>query len=81
MLLNSGALICNLFGWITYSVNLGSENEISDGQGKGAITLRQVRKRDYYCQTGKEKGQLLSDGQEKGAVTVRRARRKGNYFV
>ena len=86
-------MICNLFGWITYSVNLGSENEISDdhGQGKGAITvrrarkrgntLRQVRKRGYYCQTGKEKGQLLSDGQEKGAVTVRRARRKGNYFV
>ena len=91
MLLNSGALICNMFGWITYSVNLGSENEISDGQGKGAITvrrarkrgntLRQVRERGYYCQTGKEKGQLLSDGQEKGAVTVRRARKKGNYFV
>ena len=54
---------------------------LSDGQGKGAITLRQVRKRGYYCQTGKEKGQLLSDGQEKGAVTVRRARKKGNYFV
>jgi hypothetical protein len=58
-LLNSGALICNLFGWITYSVNLGSENEISDGQGKGAITLRWARKRGSYCQTGKEKGELL----------------------
>ena len=79
MLLNSGALICNMFGWITYSVNLGSENEISDGQGKGAITLRQVRKRGYYCQTGKEKGQLLSDGYGKGAITVRQARKIGNY--
>ena len=81
MLLNSGALICNLFGWITYSVNLGSENEISDGQGKGAITLRQVRKRDYYCQTGKEKWQLLSDWQGKGAVTVKTDKEKGELLL
>ena len=79
MLLNSGALICNMFGWITYSVNLGSENEISDGQGKGAITVRRARKRGNYSQTGKEKGLLLSDRQGKGAITLRWARKRGSY--
>ena len=75
-------MICNLFGWITYSVNLGSENEISDdhGQGKVAITLRRVRKRGYNCQTGKEKGQLLSDRQGKETITVKTGKGKGELL-
>ena len=63
-----------------YQIGKKKGQLLSDGQGKGAITLRQVRKRGYNCQTCKEKGQLLSDRQGKETITVKTGKGKGELL-